>query len=39
MRERMKHLGGTLELDSSPYGVSVKCRMGATESEKNLSHG
>jgi hypothetical protein len=39
MRERMKHLGGTLELDSSPYGVSVKCRLGATESEKNLSHG
>lgn len=27
MRERMKQLGGTLELDSSPYGVSVKCRI------------
>jgi signal transduction histidine kinase len=27
MRERMKQLGGTLEVDSSPYGVSVKCRM------------
>jgi signal transduction histidine kinase len=27
MRERMKQLGGTLEVDSSPYGVSVKCRI------------
>jgi signal transduction histidine kinase len=27
MRERMKQLGGTLEVDSSPYGVSVKCRL------------
>jgi signal transduction histidine kinase len=27
MRERMKQLGGTLELDSSPYGVSVKCKL------------
>ena len=39
MRERMKQLGGTLEVDSSPYGVAVKCRMGAAEPEKNLSHG
>jgi len=29
MRERMKQLGGTLEVDSSPYGVSVKCGLGA----------
>jgi signal transduction histidine kinase len=28
MRERMKQLGGSLTVDSSPYGVSVKCRMG-----------
>ena len=27
MRERMKQLGGTLEVASSPYGVSVKCRL------------
>ena len=39
MRERMKQLGGTLEVASSSYGVAVKCRMGATEPEKNLSHG
>jgi signal transduction histidine kinase len=39
MRERMKQLGGTLEVDSSPYGVSVKCRLGATGTEKNFSHG
>ena len=39
MRERMKQLGGTLDVASSPYGVAVKCRMGATEPEKNLSHG
>lgn len=31
MRERMKQLGGALEVDSSPYGVSVKCRLGAAE--------
>jgi signal transduction histidine kinase len=34
MRERMKQLGGTLEVDSSPYGVSVKCRLGAADQEK-----
>ena len=28
MRERMKQLGGTLDVASSPYGVAVKCRMG-----------
>jgi signal transduction histidine kinase len=39
MRERMKQLGGTLEVDSSPYGVSVKCRLGAADSEKSFSHG
>lgn len=39
MRERMKQLGGTLEVASSPYGVAVKCRMGATEPEKSISHG
>lgn len=38
MRERMKQLGGTLEVDSSPYGVSVKCRLGTTGTEKNFSH-
>jgi signal transduction histidine kinase len=27
MRERMKQLGGTLTVDSSPYGVSLKCRI------------
>lgn len=31
MRERMKQLGGFLEVDSSPYGVSVKCRLGAAD--------
>jgi signal transduction histidine kinase len=38
MRERMKQLGGTLEVDSSPYGVSVKCRLSATEPEEKFSH-
>lgn len=28
MRERMRELGGTLEIESSDYGVAVKCRMG-----------
>ena len=28
MRERMRELGGTLEIDSSDYGVAVKCRLG-----------
>jgi signal transduction histidine kinase len=37
MRERMKQFGGTLEVDSSPYGVSVKCRLGATDKPKNLA--
>lgn len=32
MRERMKQLGGSLEVDSSPYGVSVKCRLGKVAS-------
>ena len=27
MRERMKQLGGTLEVTSSPYGVAVKCAL------------
>ena len=31
MRERMKQLGGALEVDSSPYGVSVKCRLGTSD--------
>jgi signal transduction histidine kinase len=39
MRERMKQLGGALAVDSSPYGVSVKCRLGATGTEKSNSHG
>jgi signal transduction histidine kinase len=33
MRERMRELGGTLEVLSSEYGVLVKCRLGA-EGEK-----
>ncbi len=37
MRERMKQLGGALEVDSSPYGVSVKCRLGATDKSKDLA--
>ena len=31
MRERMKHLGGSLEVASSPYGVSVQCRIQLNE--------
>ncbi len=27
MRERVKQLGGTLEVVSSPYGLSLKCRV------------
>lgn len=27
MRERMKQLGGTLDVASSPYGVAVKCAL------------
>jgi len=27
MRERMRELGGTLEIESSDYGVAVKCRL------------
>ena len=27
MRERMRELGGTLEIESSEYGVAVKCRL------------
>jgi signal transduction histidine kinase len=27
MRERVKQLGGTLEVVSSPYGLSLKCRI------------
>ena len=27
MRERMRELGGTLEVESSDYGVAVKCRL------------
>lgn len=37
MRERMKQLGGTMDLDSSPYGVSLKCRLGATDKNKHLA--
>jgi signal transduction histidine kinase len=33
MRERMKQLGGSLEVDSSPYGVSVKCRLNKVTSD------
>jgi signal transduction histidine kinase len=28
MRERVRELGGTLEVESSDYGVAVKCRLG-----------
>ena len=31
MRERMRELGGTLEVLSSEYGVLVKCRLGAAD--------
>jgi len=34
MRERMKLLGGTLELDSSPYGVSLRCRIDKAKREE-----
>jgi signal transduction histidine kinase len=37
MRERMKQLGGMLDVDSSPYGVSVKCRLGAMDKTKELA--
>ena len=33
MRERMKQLGGTLKVDSSPYGVAVKCWIGKAASD------
>jgi signal transduction histidine kinase len=33
MRERMKQLGGSLEIDSSHYGVTVKCRLGNVAAE------
>lgn len=32
MRERMKQLNGSLVVDSSPYGVSVKCRLETSSS-------
>jgi len=35
MRERMKQLGGSLEVVSSPYGVCVKCRLGGTLSAED----
>lgn len=42
MRERMKQLGGALEVASSPYGVSVKCRLGTelatAESTEGFCH-
>lgn len=28
MRERMRELGGTLDIESSEFGVAVKCRLG-----------
>ena len=31
MHERMKQLGGSLDVVSSDYGVSVKCRLGAAD--------
>jgi signal transduction histidine kinase len=37
MRERMKQLGGSLEVASSPYGVSVQCRLAAILSDENAS--
>ena len=33
MRERMKQLGGALEVASSPYGVSVQCRLGPADNQ------
>ncbi|MBE2181737.1 MAG: hypothetical protein IAE97_14840 [Chthoniobacterales bacterium] len=36
MRERMNHLGGALEVDSSPYGVSVKCRLAFNSSHADV---
>jgi PAS domain S-box-containing protein len=39
MRERMKQLGGNLEVDSSPYGVSVRCKLKNTTTEQSpLNH-
>jgi signal transduction histidine kinase len=32
MRERMRELGGTLEVESSDYGVAVKCRLSGVTS-------
>jgi signal transduction histidine kinase len=37
MRERMKQLGGSLEIDSSPYGVTVRCRLGAADNSEELA--
>jgi signal transduction histidine kinase len=39
MRERMKQLGGSLEVVSSPYGVCVKCRLGGTFSAEDALLG
>jgi len=36
MRERMKQLGGTLTVDSSPYGVAVRCRLGETTTAEEM---
>lgn len=35
MRERMRELGGTLEIESSEYGVAVKCRLRDTATAEN----
>jgi signal transduction histidine kinase len=37
MRERMKQLGGSLEIDSSPYGVTVRCRLGDADNSEELA--
>ncbi len=37
MRERLQQLGGTLEVESSPYGVSVKCRLSAADKAEELA--
>ena len=37
MRERMRQLGGTLEVGSSPYGVSVNCSIGVQQSHAATS--
>jgi signal transduction histidine kinase len=39
MRERMRELGGSLEVLSSEYGVLVKCRLVATPAVESAEQG